>query len=107
MEEPENFEQKMHNLQKMRVALIILLSQETSKMLSRQQRAGGKALEVMCAERDLESAPDDPLNQTALTVARAEERIACDAVSEIEREIARMNELLARIDTDISALCQA
>ena len=100
-------EQRMLDLQKMRVALVIMLSQETSKRLSRQQRVAGKAIEVMCAERDASTTPDDPEVQARLALIHDEESVVKDALAETDAEITRMEGLLARIDADISAMCQS
>lgn len=107
MDDAADVEQRMLDLQKMRVALIILISQETSKMLSRQQRVAGKAIEVMVAERDAERDPDDPRCQAALPLVYEEDRLARDALADTEREITRMEDLMAKIDADIGAICQS
>lgn len=105
--EAEDAEQRMLQLQKMRVTLVILLSQETSKRLSKQQRVAGKAIEVMCAERDASQTPDDPAAQAALAQIYHEDSVVKNALAETDAEIARMEDLLAKIDTDISAMCQS
>lgn len=104
MAEAETFSDKMQKLQQMRVALILLLSEETSKLLSRRQRVSGKEIEVMCAERD--HARND---QSTEVLARiySEQRIARDALTDTEAEITRMEEVLAKIDADIGAMCQS
>ena len=98
---------RMADLQKMRVAMVILLSQETSKLLSRRQRVSGKEIEVMCAERDLAEGTDAERDQRALEALQAEEQVVRLALSETEQEILRMEEVLAKIDADIAKLCQA
>lgn len=100
-------EQKMLELQKMRVALVILLSQETSKRLSKQQRVAGKAIEVMCAQRDASLTPQDAAAQSALARSQDEEAVVKSALAETDSEIARMEDLLARLDADITAMCQS
>lgn len=98
---------KMADLQKMRVALIILTSQETSKLLSRRQRVAGKEIEVMCAERDLHQIGETPDNRAILDELYREDAILRQQLSETEAEIEKMEGLLAKINADISALCQA
>ena len=98
---------RMADLQKMRVAMVILLSQETSKLLSRRQRVAGKEIEVMCAERDLAEGSDAERDQQTLEALQAEEQVVRLALSETELEILRMEEVLAKIDADIAKLCQA
>lgn len=97
----------MADLQKMRVALVILLSQETSKLLSRRQRVAGKEIEVMCAERDLDLGGNFAADQQVLEALHLEDRQVRQALAETEEEIARMEQLMAKIDADIAALCQA
>lgn len=96
---------KMADLQKMRVAMVILLSQETSKLLSRRQRVAGKEIEVMCAERDL--AESTVTDRQTLDALYGEEDAVRLALAETEQEIQRMEEVLAKIDADIAKLCQA
>lgn len=98
---------RMAELQRMRVALVILLSQETSKLLSRRQRVAGKEIEVMCAERDLHEGPQIDDNHRTLDRLIAEESSLRAALEGTENEIKRMEEVLAKIDADISKLCQA
>ena len=98
---------RMADLQKMRVAMVILLSQETSKLLSRRQRVSGKEIEVMCAERDLAGGTNAERDQQALEALQAEEQVVRLALTETEQEILRMEEVLAKIDADIAKLCQA
>jgi DNA transposition AAA+ family ATPase len=94
---------KMAELQKMRVALILTTSAETSKLLSRRQRVSGKEIEVMCAERDMATGADGQL----LDTLRAEEARLRSAMEETEQDITKLEELLAQVNADISALCQA
>ena len=98
---------RMAELQRMRVALVILLSQETSKLLSRRQRVAGKEIEVMCAERDLHMGPQIDSNHQTLDRLMAEESSLRAALEGTENEIKQMEDVLAKIDADISKLCQA
>ncbi len=98
---------RMADLQKMRVAMVILISQETSKLLSRRQRVAGKEIEVMCAERDLAEGADADHDQQALDALYAQEEVVRLALTETEQEIQRMEEVMAKIDADIAKLCQA
>ena len=102
----ENSE-RMAGLQKMRVALVILTSQETSKLLSRRQRVAGKEIEVMCAERDLHESGDFDAKQQILDDLYREDAILRQALKEAEDEIEKMEGLMAKINADISALCQS
>lgn len=95
---------RMRKLQQMRVALVLLLSEETSKLLSQRQRASGKEIEVMCAERDNAA---NALPSAELEQLYAEDRIAKDALANTEAEITRMEQVLAKIDADIGAMCQS
>jgi hypothetical protein len=97
----------MQDLQKMRVAMIMLLSAENSKLLSRRQKVAGKEIEVMTAERDMARDPASPERTEMLDLLYEQDRIARDALAETEREIQEMERMLAKIDTDIAALCQA
>lgn len=107
MTDANEFTIQMAELQRMRVALVILLSQETSKLLSRRQRVAGKEIELMCAERDLSQQPGNDRGLRALDVLQGQERAARAELAETEGEIRRMEEVLAKIDADISRLCQA
>lgn len=98
---------RMAELQRMRVALVILLSQENSKLLSRRQHVAGKEIEVMCAERDLHEGIEIDRNQQTLDRLTAEERKLRAALDGTEGEIKQMEDVLAKIDADISRLCQA
>ncbi len=104
MDETDRFSDRMQKLQQMRVALVLLLSEENSKMLSQRQRASGKEIEVMCAERDCR---DSEMPSQELDRLYAEDRTAKDLVAATEAEISRMEQVLARIDADISAMCQS
>ena len=97
----------MGELQKVRVTLVILISQENSKLLSRRQRVAGKEIEVMCAERDLAEGGDAEAGQKLLDALYLEDNALRQALSETEQEIRRMEEVMAKIDADISALCQS
>ncbi len=98
---------KMHDLQKMRVAMILLLGQENSKLLSRRQKVAGKEIEVMTAERDIAADAESGARAEVLERLYDEDRIARAAMAETEHEIREMERLLAKIDADIAALCQA
>ena len=97
----------MGDLQKLRVTLVILLSQENSRRLSRRQRVAGKEIEVMCAERDLERDGDTPANQGVLDALYGEDTALRQALAETEQEIHKLEALMAKVDADISALCQS
>jgi hypothetical protein len=99
--------EKMAGLQKMRVALVILTSQETSKLLSRRQRVAGKEIEVMCAERDLHQVGETEAGRAQLDELYREDAILRQALKEAEDEIEKMEGLMAKINADISALCQS
>lgn len=98
---------KMAGLQKMRVALVILTSQETSKLLSRRQRVAGKEIEVMCAERDLHQTGETEAGRAQLDALYREDAILRQTLKEAEQEIEKMEGLMAKINADISALCQS
>jgi len=97
----------MAELQRMRVALVLLLSEENSRLLSRRQRVAGKEIELMCAERDLEQGKDPEGVRQRLDELYLEDAVVRKALSETEQEIERMEGLMARVDADISALCQS
>ncbi len=107
MADAEDNSIKMAELQKMRVALVILTSQETSKLLSRRQRVAGKEIEVMCAERDLHQGGGSDADRLQLEELYREDAILRHALREAEQEIEKMEGLMARINADISALCQS
>tara|TARA_R110001606_G_C14932932_1_gene598218 strand:- start:100 stop:384 length:285 start_codon:yes stop_codon:yes gene_type:complete len=94
----------MQKLQQMRVALVLLLSQENTKLLSERQRAAGKEIEIMCAERDHAA---ETLSTAALEQLYTEDRIVKETLSNTETEIARMEQVLAKIDVDIGKMCQS
>lgn len=98
---------KMAGLQKLRVGVVILLSQETSKLLSRRQRLSGKEIERMCAERDLAADPDSSDVARVRDQVLVEEYEAKTLLEESEDEITRLEQLLSKIQTDILALHQA
>lgn len=104
MIETDSFSAKMQKLQQMRVVLVLLLSEENSKLLSRRQRVAGKEIEVMCAERD-HAADAQPAEE--LETIYVEDRIVKEALAETEAEIIRMEDVLAKIDADIGAMCQS
>ena len=105
MPDAADYSDKMADLQKMRVALIILTSQETSKLLSRRQRVAGKEIEVMCAERDLHVDPDG--DRTLLDALYGEDVVLKKALHETEQDIERLEGLMVKVSADIAALCQA
>ena len=107
MAEAASFSGKMGELQKLRVAVVILLSQENSKLLSRRQRVAGKEIEVMCAERDLEMGGNSQAGQGLLDALYLEDNVARLALRETEQEIQKLEALMARVDLDIAALCQS
>ena len=91
----------------MRVALVILTSQETSKLLSRRQRVAGKEIEVMCAERDLHEGGNVEENRLRLDELYREDAILRQTLLEAEQEVEKMEGLMTRINVDIAALCQS
>jgi DNA transposition AAA+ family ATPase len=95
----------MAELQKMRIALVLLTSQETSKLLSRRQRVAGKEIEVMCAERDLDA--DANGDRALLDSLYREDAVLKQALQETEQDIERLEELTRKVNADIAALCQA
>ena len=97
----------MAELQRLRVAVVILLSQENSRLLSRRQRVAGKEIELMCAERELHSSGNSTESRRLLDALVLEETAIRAALQETEQEIATMEALMAKIDADISALCQS
>lgn len=101
------FSGHMGELQKLRVTVVILLSQENSKLLSRRQRVAGKEIEVMCAERDLEQGGATPDNLERLEALYGEDTAVRQALQESEAEIHKLEVLMAKIDADIAALCQS
>lgn len=107
MTDAEMFSGKMGDLQKLRVTVVILLSQENSKLLSRRQKVAGKEIELMCAERDLHQIGDTPANQQRLEALYKEDAVMRQALDETEMEIAKLEALMAKIDADISGLCQS
>ena len=107
MTDADENSEKMAGLQKMRVALVILTSQETSKLLSRRQRVAGKEIEVMCAERDLHQQGETTANRAQLDELYREDAILRQALKEAEDEIEKMEGLMAKINADILALCQS
>lgn len=98
---------RMAELQKMRVALILTTSAETSKLLSRRQRVSGKEIEVMCAERDLHESDDPDTCRAALDALYVADAILRQELQETEQDIERMEGLMIQINADIAALCQS
>ena len=107
MSDTEQISDKMAELQKLRIAVVTLLSQENCKLLSRRQRVAGKEIEVMCAERDLIASDDQKAAQVALDQLYLEQSSAQTALDETAQETEKLEALLARIGSDIAALCQA
>lgn len=95
---------KMQKLQQMRVALVLLLSEENTKLLSQRQRTSGKEIEIMCAEREHAA---DTLPTSELEKLYAEDRVLRETLEETESEIARMEQILAKIDADVGEMCQS
>ena len=98
--------EKMAGLQKMRVALVILTSQETSKLLSRRQRVAGKEIEVMCAERDLDQGVVGA-SRASLEALYGEDALLRQQLHETEAEVEKMEGLMSKINADIASLCQS
>lgn len=98
---------RMAELQRMRVALILTTSAETSKLLSRRQRVSGKEIEVMCAERDMATGEPFAEGQQRLDELWAEDAKLKAALAETEQDITKLEELMAQVNADISALCQS
>ena len=107
MSDIEQISDRMAELQKLRVAVVSLLSQENCKLLSRRQRVAGKEIEVMCAERDLIGSIDQKAARAALDQLHLEQSVAQEALDETAQETEKLEALLARIGNDIAALCQA
>jgi hypothetical protein len=104
MSETSSHSDKMQKLQQMRVTLVLLLSEENTKLMSQQQRVSGKEIEVMCAERNH---ADGTSSSGALEQVYEEDRVAKDALNEIITEIDRMEDILAKIDVDIGEMRQS
>jgi hypothetical protein len=100
-----DYSEKMAELQRMRVALVILTSTETSKLLSWRQRVAGKEIEVMCAERDLDADTDG--DRALLDALYREDAELRAALHETETDIERLQDLMTKVNADIAALCQA
>lgn len=98
---------RMADLQKMRVALVILISQENTKLLSRRQKVAGLEIHIMGAERDLHAGLAPEENGRLLETLYLEDTAARAALAEIEMELERMEDIMSKIDADISALCQS
>ena len=107
MADVTDISEKMADLQKMRVALILTTSAETSKLLSRRQRVSGKEIEVMCAERDLAEGKASIEDEQRLEGLMAEEAVLKAALAETEHDIAKLEDLMAQVNADIASLCQA
>ncbi len=107
MSDAAEFSGKMGELQKLRVAVVILLSRENSTLLSRRQRVAGKEIEVMCAERDRDQGDDPQAAQKLLDHLYLEDKALRHDLAQTELEIQRMEALMAKVDADILALCQS
>lgn len=107
MVDPDIISVKMAELQKMRVALILTISETTSKLLSRRQRVSGKEIEVMCAERDLAEGGDTTANQQRLEMLWVEDSDLKVALAETEEDVLKLEELMTKVNADIAALCQS
>ncbi|MGQ0563931.1 MAG: hypothetical protein ACT4OK_02530 [Gemmobacter sp.] len=105
MPDAADYSDRMAELQKMRVALVILISQETAKLLSRRQRVAGKEIEVMCAERDLQDAAE--ADRGPLEELYREDASLQQALRETELDIERLEALMVKVNADIASLCQA
>lgn len=104
MPESISHSEKMQKMQQMRVTLVLLLSEENTKLLSQRQRVSGKEIEIMCAERDHAA---NTLPTSVLEQIYAEEQIIREALESTETEIERMEQVLAKIDIDIGKMCQS
>lgn len=91
----------------MRVALILTTSAQTSKLLSRRQRVSGKEIEVMCAERDLAEGVEPLTAEPLLAALLLEDEALKAALAETEADLLKLEELMAKVDADIAALCQS
>ncbi len=105
--DPAEISDRMVELQKMRVALILATSAATSKLLSRRQRVSGKEIEVMCAERDLAGGADSAADRLQLEALHSEDAVLKQALAETEQDIAKLEDLMAQVNADIAALCQS
>lgn len=103
----EQLSGSMIELQNLRIAVVTLLCQQNSVLLSRRQRVAGKEIDVLCAERDLVGAADLAPLQAALAQTLLEQKAAQQQVAETEQELAKLESVLAQINADISALCQS
>jgi hypothetical protein len=107
MADASDFSDRMAELQRMRVALVVLTSQETAKLLSRRQRVAGKEIEVMTAERDHAMGITADGGGPTLEVLYREDAELRKEMAEVEADIARLDILMAKVTADIAALCQA
>jgi hypothetical protein len=107
MADASDFSDRMAELQRMRVALVVLTSQETAKLLSRRQRVAGKEIEVMTAERDHAMGITADGGSPTLEVLYREDAELRKEMAEVEADIARLDILMAKVTADIAALCQA
>lgn len=101
------FAGKMGELQKLRVTVVILISQENARLLSHRQRVAGKEIEVMCAERDLAEGCDHVAAQKLLDTLYLEDNALRQKLAKAEKEVDRLHAAMAEIDADIARLCQS
>lgn len=107
MADAAEFSGKMGDLQKLRVSVVILISAENSRLLSRRQRVAGKEIEVMTAERDLHGNGASPEAEVLLETLCREEDMLRQALAASEAEIERLEDVMRKIDRDIAAMWQA
>lgn len=96
---------RMAELQKVRLALVMVINETTSRLLSRRQRVSGKEIEVMRAERDLEA--DQSIGPAELGALRREEAALRRALAETEEDVERLNGLMVQVNADIAGLRQS
>ncbi|MBL4767563.1 MAG: hypothetical protein JKY94_07585 [Rhodobacteraceae bacterium] len=94
----------MQKLQQMRVALVLLLSEEHTKLQRQHRRLAGMEIEIMGAERDHAAGT---LPTAKLDQLYKEDRVTKETLEEIETEITRMEQVLAKIDVDIVEMCRS
>jgi hypothetical protein len=107
MADAPEFTGEMGELQKLRVTVVILISQENTNLLRCRQRVAGKEIEVMCAERDLAEGRDPEAAQKLLDALYQEDTALRQDLSLVEKEIDRLHDVMAEIDADIARLCQS
>jgi hypothetical protein len=107
MADAPEFAGKMGELQKLRVTVVILISQENTSLLSHRQRVAGKEIEVMCAERDLAEGRGPVAAQNLLDTLYLEDNALRQNLAKAEQEVDRLHAAMAEIDADIARLCQS